>query len=812
MVRHSKEARAIPPGIPGIQGEEINESVQSTTSSLDPTNYLTSYTYDVLDNLKTVNQGSQTRTFVYDGLSRVTSQTTPEAGTVTFTYTSFSAVQTRTDARGVITTYGYDALNRPQTVSYNTSAAPLVAATSGVTIAYKTTAPGKGQVSSVTDGLGSESYAFDTLGRVSSKTRTIDTRSYQTQYLYNNANQMTHLIYPSGKRVRVNRDTRGRMSGTDKVDASNNVLGTYVSGVTYRVEGIVSGLSLGNGVNESYGYSNDRLQMTSQTATKGSTLMSLNYSYAASAGASGVGTTAGNSGQLMSIAAGSTINGQARNQAFTYDNVGRLVTGTGWSTWGRRFSYDRWGNRTGMWDAVSGGSQLQNIAIATTGGIANNRIATVNGVTYTYDASGNCTADGAHSYQYDAEHRQANVDSGATSTAGYDPGNRRLKKVAAGQTTHYVWEGAQVIAEYNGSTGALISEYIFAGSRMIARDQGGALRYYHQDRLSTRLITDGSGTVMGTEDHLPFGEEAGFTGETEKHRFTSYERDTESATDYAVNRQYQMANGRFTRPDPFEGSYDLGNPQSLNRYSYVINDPVGLVDPTGEFINPESPRGPSPSGDSEWGPIGPTRSGSPAPWRTDHRDGAGRTQRQAKKAERRVKNNYDDCVRKVFGNGSQFPIPSASAAQLSLLAGSLDPNLSAMVAAIWQFEAGGFNYFPTGDNGPMQLTSWWSRNHPELILGGAYDQINRRGANTRLPFSPNPSLGVGDPVANIITGGNIVRFLYNHHGVNKSGDWSRIPHFYGPNSKTWPRQKYTEQIMPAFEKYKQFFDCLKNGA
>jgi hypothetical protein len=92
-------------------------------------------------------------------------------------------VQTRTDARGVITTYGYDGLNRPQAVSYNTSAAPLVAATSGVTIAYKTTAPGKGQVNSVTDGIGSETYAFDALCRVSSKTRTIDTRSYQTHII-----------------------------------------------------------------------------------------------------------------------------------------------------------------------------------------------------------------------------------------------------------------------------------------------------------------------------------------------------------------------------------------------------------------------------------------------------------------------------------------------------------------------------------------------------------------------------------------------------------------------------------------------------
>src|SRR5262249_28257794 len=214
---------------------------------------------------------------------------------------------------------------------------------------------------------------------------------------------------------------------------------------------------------------------------------------AASAGGSGVGTTSGNSGQLMSI--NGSINGTSRNQAFTYDNLARLITASGWSTWGRRFAYDRWGNRTGMWDAVSGGNQLQNIAIGITGSVVNNRIATVNGVTYSYDASGNCTSDGAHSYTYDGKGRQVSVDGGATSSSAYDSNNWRVKKVAGGVTTHYVWEGAQVIAEYNGTSGALISEYIFAGSKMVARDQSGTLRYYHQDRLSTRLITDSNGAV-----------------------------------------------------------------------------------------------------------------------------------------------------------------------------------------------------------------------------------------------------------------------------------------------------------------------------
>ena len=303
----------------------------------------------------------------------------------------------------------------------------------------------------------------------------------------------------------------------------------------------------------------------------------LTYSYSASAGANGVGTSAGNSEQLVSI--DGTINSGSRSQTFTYDTFRRLATASGWSASGRRWAYDRWGNRTGMWDAISGGNQLQNILIATTSSVANNRIANVNGVTYTYDASGNCTNDGAHSYTYDGEDRQVSVDSGATSTSAYDSNNRRVKKVAGGVTTHCVWEGAQVIAEYNGSNGALISEYIFAGSRMVARDQSGVLKYYHQDRLSTRLITDSSGTVIGTSDHLPFGEAAGTTGDTEKHRFTTYERDSESGTDHAINRQQQFANGRFMQPDAIGGS--IGEPQSLNRYAYVADDPVNLADPLG---------------------------------------------------------------------------------------------------------------------------------------------------------------------------------------------------------------------------------------
>jgi RHS repeat-associated protein len=157
-----------------------------------------------------------------------------------------------------------------------------------------------------------------------------------------------------------------------------------------------------------------------------------------------------------------------------------------------------------------------------------------------------------------------------------------VKKVASGATAHYVWQGGQVIAEHNGSSGAVITDYIYFGNRMIAREQNSNRHFFLYDQLSARAtITDGQGGIAGRQAHLPFGEELNATGTTDKHRFTSYERDSETGLDYAVNRQYESNVGRFTRPDPYKASGSPSNPQSLNRYTYVQNDSVNSVDPLG---------------------------------------------------------------------------------------------------------------------------------------------------------------------------------------------------------------------------------------
>jgi len=563
--------------------------------------WTTTYEYDVLNNPiqcnmfgpnPTIGSSAQRRYFQFDGLSRVKSATTPEGGTDAYAYNAWGGLSKKTDARGIETHYGYDELHRLVHVWYtgiggDETGTVRPALPSGVPATtdtvfnfnnFSSSAPGNGKVQSVTDGSGSQTPQYDSLGRVSRRDITIGTRTFSVNYEYNEADQRTVLVYPSGKRVRSLRDARGRISGLDRVDLPQTT--SYVSGAQYDSAGHLTQVQLGNGTQETYSFSADRLQLNGQTVTRGaSTLLDFSYHYNAQAGQFGTGTTTGNTGALAAM--GGMVNGQNRNQAFAYDTLGRLVGASGWSTWQRSYEYDAWGNRLKVRNPLAGNQVLQNVTLqGGVGYLSNNRIASVTsgGTTtnYTYDAAGNLTADSMN-YQYDAENRLVSVNAGAAQYT-YNFANKRVKKVAGGVTTFYVWDGDKAIAEYDGN-GALSAEYVFLGTRMLAREQGTAVRYFHQDRLSTRLITDGSGAVVGTSDTLPFGEAYASTGESEKHVFTSYERDAETQTDYAMNRQYMNALGRSTRPDPVIGKYEL--PQTFNRYAYALNDPVNKIDPSG---------------------------------------------------------------------------------------------------------------------------------------------------------------------------------------------------------------------------------------
>ncbi|MEK6302572.1 MAG: RHS repeat-associated core domain-containing protein [Acidobacteriota bacterium] len=218
-------------------------------------------------------------------------------------------------------------------------------------------------------------------------------------------------------------------------------------------------------------------------------------------------------------------------------------------------------------------------------------------VNYTYDAAGNVTNDGLHSYTYDAENRLVSVDGGATAQYRYDHQNRRVTKIVGSSWTHYVWQGSQVIGEHDATTAYSTNptyqvksarlDYIYAVGRMIQSRQRTSSTgpwtslYFLSDRLSVRMTLDTSGSVVGRQAHLPFGEDFGESGSQEKHHLVSYEHDGESGIEYAINREYSAGTGRFQSADPYRASGYMVDPQSWNRYSYTRDNPVNRVDPLG---------------------------------------------------------------------------------------------------------------------------------------------------------------------------------------------------------------------------------------
>ena len=106
-------------------------------------------------------------------------------------------------------------------------------------------------------------------------------------------------------------------------------------------------------------------------------------------------------------------------------------------------------------------------------------------------------------------------------------------------------------------------------------------RMVNQLGSSVGLLSS-AGAVLSTQDIAPFGQIfAGGTGDI--YQFTGKERDAESGLDYFGARYFASSMGRFLRPDPISGT--LANPQSLNRYVYVLNNPLVLTDPTGMIVD-----------------------------------------------------------------------------------------------------------------------------------------------------------------------------------------------------------------------------------
>ncbi len=112
----------------------------------------------------------------------------------------------------------------------------------------------------------------------------------------------------------------------------------------------------------------------------------------------------------------------------------------------------------------------------------------------------------------------------------------------------------------------------------------GDVFYYFQDALgSTHSLTNATGTVCYDADFYPFGGELTFTNTCgQSYKFAGMRRDATTGLDHTRFRQYSSNLGRWYSPDPLGG--EVTNPQSLNRYAYVLNNPTTFIDPLGMYL------------------------------------------------------------------------------------------------------------------------------------------------------------------------------------------------------------------------------------
>ena len=91
---------------------------------------------------------------------------------------------------------------------------------------------------------------------------------------------------------------------------------------------------------------------------------------------------------------------------------------------------------------------------------------------------------------------------------------------------------------------------------------------------------DSNRHVIFADDHLSYGQDNGTSAGTETYKFTGNSYSSTNGLYYEFQRWYDNATGRFISQDPLPGH--LRNPQSLDAFSYVLNQPTRLVDPSDE--------------------------------------------------------------------------------------------------------------------------------------------------------------------------------------------------------------------------------------
>jgi RHS repeat-associated protein len=482
-------------------------------SSTDAKNQRTNYLYFADDN---VQQISYTDT--------AGQPLNPPTPTVSYTYSAkFNRVKTMTDGIGT-TTYGYNPIASPPTLGAG-QLASIKGPLGHDTITFSYDELGRGTNRSIDGAANSDTWTFDSLGRVSSEVNNLGTFNYSYAGVTSRLSSMT---YPSGQSTTY----------------------TYFPNAQDK-----------------------RLQEIKNQTSLGLPLSQFDYTYDAE-GLIETWTT--NNSSLLT----------AQRSDLGYDNADQLLTApvknatTNTLVKQYIYAYDLAGNRTS--------ERVGNKTTAATPNNVNELVSQSGAVnrTLTYDSNGSLINDGSsRTFEWDGANRLVAVNyTGTTNRSefSYDGLNRCVKIVEkidglVNSTRKFVWCGTEKCEFRNANDGVTVRVY------SQGQYSGGAAYSYTRDHLgSIREMVDGNGNVVARYDYDAYGQSTTVIGTTKPDfNFTGLYRHAKSNLDLATYRVYDPDLGRWLSRDP------IAERGGLNVYEYVGNNPVNAIDSLG--LSPISP-------------------------------------------------------------------------------------------------------------------------------------------------------------------------------------------------------------------------------
>ena len=531
----------------------------------DHNNNATLYGYDAFNNLvRVTDANSNVTTMTYDLRGRKTGMTDPDMGTWSYQYNVLGLLVGQQDAKGQSMAMTYDKLRRPKTRTE-------LEGTS--TWNYDTL--WKGALTSVSGPGGfSRSHTYDTFGRMSQTSTVADSQTFNIGFSYDVQSRLSQITYPTGFKTQNTYNAYGYLK-----EVTNPTTGAlYWRASSADQFGNVTLFDLGNGAN---------------------TLRNFD----AATGAADAIVTTGPSGAIQSLnydwdAVGNLTTRADQDQGglieqFFYDPLNRLEYSTLNGTESLRLTYNAIGNIT----SKSGvGSYAYGAKPHAVTGVTGIRAAA-----YAYDANGNMTSGGGRSVTWTSYNYPSGITKGTLgSSFYYDPDRARYKQISTTATTRTIY---YIGGLYERHTVGAVTEhlhYIQAGGETIAiytsRSSGiNDTRYLHKDHLgSVDVVTGDLGVTVERFSYDAFGKRRFSADWTEdasdsllalqhvvNRGFTFHEHIDHVALVHMNGRVYDPILGRFASADPFIQAPEFA--QSLNRYSYVYNNPLSLTDPSGFF-------------------------------------------------------------------------------------------------------------------------------------------------------------------------------------------------------------------------------------